>query len=219
MKRLSAMILALILIFSLCAEAFADSADTHEPVRLEGQFAEREIIRTRAPGGATTPYYLDKPVVNCRHAKVVLSVEQKGGDCSGNYYLYAMDLDDKWEHIGTFKVDKKRINGNEYSYDFDLDHESSFVAVALWPADKGMYCDGYFKYSVYVDSSCVSEYSDRIPEPIFEPSDVTDEHIAIGFSSDPYSNPWGTAGDAWVGSVYAAGDAWVAAVYNAFYGK
>ncbi len=204
MKKSFALILAIILMFSMAADVFADS-DTQnaEPVLLTGQFGEEETIRTRAPAGSTNPFYLDKPVEQCRHAKVVLGIDQIKGDCSGYYYLYAMDFNEKWEHIGTFKVDKKRVNGNAYSYEFDLDRSSDFVAVALWPEGKSNYCEGHYHYSVYVDPACISEYSDKIPEPVFEASDVTDEYINIGFSSDPYSNPWGDAAAAAFFSLYS----------------
>ena len=200
MKKSLALILVIILMFSMAAEVFADSnTQKAEPVLLTGQFGEEETIRIRQPAGSATPFYLDKPVKQCKHVRLSLSIEEEETDCAGYYYLYAMDFDGKWEHISTFKVAKKRVNGNAYNYEIDLDHRSDFVALALWTADKlGRSFAGYFKYSAYVDPSCITEYSDKIPEPIFEPSDVTEQYIDLSIASlDQFQNPWSPAATNW----------------------
>ncbi len=204
MKKSLALILVIILMFSMAAEVFADSnTQKAEPVLLTGQFGEEETIRIREPAGSATPFYLDKPVKQCKHVKLTLSIDQEEENCAGYYYLYAMDFDGKWEHIGTFHVDKRQVNGKEYTYEIDLDKRSDFVALALWTADKlGRSFAGYFKYSAYVDPGCITEYSDKILEPIFEPSDVTEQYINLSISSDQFQNPWSAAATRWFFSHY-----------------
>ena len=174
MKKSLALILVIILMFSMAAEAFANSnTQKAEPVLLTGQFGEEETIRIRQPAGSATPFYLDKPVKQCKHVRLSLSIEEEETDCAGYYYLYAMDFDGKWEHIGTFKVDKKRVNGNAYNYEIDLDKRSDFVAL-------------------------ITEYSDKIPEPIFDPSYVTEQYIDLSIASlDQFQNPWSPAATNW----------------------
>ena len=199
MKKSFALILAVILLLSLSAVGFADSGSQKaEPVLLTGQFGEEELIRERSPAGYATPFYLDKPVKSCKHVKLALSIEEEEENCAGYYYLYAMDFNDKWEHIGTFKVDKKQVNGKEYIYEINLDRRSDFVALALWTADKlGRNFAGYFKYSAYVDPGCITEYSSKILEPIFEPSDVTEQYINLSIAGPgTFINPWGDAATA-----------------------
>lgn len=205
MKKTFALILAVILLLNLSFAAFADSASQKvEPVRLTGQFGEEEVIRERVPAGSATPFYLDKPVKGCKHVKLALSIEEEEENCAGYYYLYAMDFNDKWEHIGTFKVDKKQVNGKEYIYEIDLDHRSDFVALALWTADKtGRNFAGYFKYSAYVDPSCITEYSNKILEPIYESSDVTEQYINLSIKGpSDFVNPWGDAAAAAFFSIF-----------------
>ena len=190
MKRTLAFILALTLLFSLSIPAFADGKKTlgDDKVLLTGKIGKAEGIRS---GASVCPFYLDKPVVDCDEVKLVLSVTLKSGICTGNYYLYVKDADDNWHHPATFKLQSKKVNGQPYTYELELEDEETFVAVAIWPADKGMDFSAIFDYSVYVDPDCISEYSDDdIMSPMFEPEKKEHPVTSTHFSSDPYHNPW-----------------------------
>ena len=164
MKKLLSLILALSLVFSFSITALADtSSDSQNMVRLSGSFGEPEAVR-----GYTNPFYLDAPVVNCRHVTLDIGVKQLAGICSGYYYLYVRDADGNWHHTATFRVKQDQVDGTHYSYDLDLDDSETFTAVAIWPADKGMDFTATYDYSVYVNSKYVSEFSSAVPKPRYE---------------------------------------------------
>ena len=173
-------------------------------IRLDGVFGQPELVRGGENGGLEHPFYPDAPVVNCSHVKLSLAVRQKQGICTGNYYLYVKDLDGKWHHTAVFKLKENHINGDPVMFDLELDTAETFVAVALWPADKGMDFTALYNYAVFVDSNCVSEYSVTLPKPHFEESSMNCAAISMHFRTSAYKNPYAAFND-WVNDVVGPG--------------
>lgn len=183
MKKALALILALSLVLSLSVAAFADaSSDSQNMVRLSGSFGEPEAVR-----GYTNPFYLDAPVVNCRHVTLDIGVTQLAGICSGYYYLYVRDADGNWHHTATFRVKQDQVDGTHYTYDLDLDAAETFTAVAVWPADKGMDFTATYDYSVYVNSKYISEFSSAVPKPRYEETNTDYASITIHLEMPEYN--------------------------------
>ena len=180
-------------------------------IRLDGVFGEPEIVRTGENAGLANPFYLDSPVQNCRHVKLSLAVTQKQGICTGYYYLYVKDTEGKWHHTAVFRLRDFHINGDPVVFDLDLDTNETFVAVALWPADKGMDFTAIYDYAVYVDPACIAEYSSKIPKPNFTVSDVNCAVISLHFKTQAYKNPYAAFQDFIQDFVYVGrnGDVWV----------
>lgn len=159
-------------------------------VRLDGVFGDPELIRTSKTSGLENPFYLDSPVQNCRHVKLSLAVEEKQGICTGYYYLFVKDVENNWHHTASFRLRDYHINGDPVVFDLDLDTNETFVAVALWPADSGMDFTAIFDYAVYVDPSCVTEYSSSIPRPRFTESNVNCAVISLHFKTQAWRDPY-----------------------------
>ena len=171
----------------MSAASFADSANAAAPLaRLSGSFGAVETIRRSSDTGAANPFYLDKPVTDCDHVTLELSVTERSGWCGANYYIYVRDAAGDWHHTGVFRLREENVNGQPYTYEIDLDKRETFTAIALWPADKGVDCIGDFYFSVYVDPACVTEYSNAIPKPYYQDGNVSYEPIEIHFATTPY---------------------------------
>ena len=171
----------------MSAASFADSANAAAPLaRLSGSFGAVETIRRSSDTGAANPFYLDKPVTDCDHVTLELSVTERSGWCGANYYIYVRDAAGDWHHTGVFRLREENVNGQPYTYEIDLDKRETFTAIALWPADKGVDCIGDFHFSVYVDPACVTEYSNAIPKPYYQDGNVSYEPIEIHFATTPY---------------------------------
>ena len=194
MKEFFAFLLTLSVLLCLSVTAMADStsATEEELVKLEGEYATIESIR--ADGTARVyPFYLEKPVSGCDYVKVSLSIDTKSGYCGGNYYLYVKDADGNWHHTAVFKVAKSKLDGKTHTYKLNLDQKETFVAAAIWPADKGMDFSAVFKYKLSVNPDCVSEYSDKLPAPNYKAaksqSPVSSTHVRARGYKDPWE--WG----------------------------
>ena len=174
----------------MSAASFADSPDgTASLAKLSGSFGDVETIRAANDPGAANPFYLDKPVTNCDHITLELSVTERSGWCGGNYYVYVKDAEGDWHHTGMFRLREEKVNGQPYTYEIDLDKRETFVAVALWPADKGVDFIGDFQFSIYVKPDCITEYSNAIPKPYFNVGNVTYETVVKHFATTPYTTP------------------------------
>ena len=144
---------------------------------LTGKYGEVEGVR-----GAANPYYLDQPVVDCKHVRMDLSFEQLGGSGFGYFYLYVKDLDGNWHHVSLFRIEKEQADGRTVTYELDLDGIESFTAIAICPEEKGMDFTRRYDFTIYVDPDCVSEYGAEIPRPSFKPAGtnnpVSATHVA-----------------------------------------
>ena len=129
------------------------------------------------------------PVKDCRNVRLVLSAVELSGYCGAHYYLYVKDVEGKWHHTATFRLRENNVNGQPYLFDLTLDQKETFVAAALWPADKGVDCIGIFDYDLYVDPECVSEYSMSLPKPYYEPADIDFSLIVTHVPTEGYRLP------------------------------
>ena len=173
-------------------------------IRLDGVFAEPELIRGGENGGLENPFYLDSPVKNCTKVKLSLAVEEKQGICTGNYYLYVKDTEGKWHHTSVFRLRDYHINGDPVVFDLDLDQPETFVAVALWPADKGMDFTAIYDYAIYASPDCVTSFSSDIPKFNYNATDMTRAVISLHFKTSAYRNPF-VAFAEWVNDVLGPG--------------
>lgn len=191
MKRILAFILVFSFMLSFAAAAFADaetdSAQAEQTpglIHLSGEFGEPEIVR-----GYTNPFYLDRPVVNCTRVTLDLTVDELQGICTGNYYLYVKDTEGNWHHTSVFQLTRESL-GSPVRYELTLDTVETFVAAALWPADKGMDFTATYSYDLYVASECVGDYSNSLPKPNHQASGANFASISVVFPTQPYSNPF-----------------------------
>ena len=80
---------------------------------------------------------LDKEIVNCTALTMDLTITEYTGYPFGNWYLYAKDLNDRWDHIDNFRIEKEQGNGSTRTYEFHFDSPQSFKALAICMRDKG----------------------------------------------------------------------------------
>ena len=130
MKKVISVLAFFCILFSLCA-APAWAASTE----LTGSWHDSEPIHN----GLSSALYLDKKVTNCTELTMDLSIWDYSGAPFGNWYLYAKDLDDNWDHIADFKLDKDMADGHMETYTFRFKQPQSFKALALCMRDKGNY--------------------------------------------------------------------------------
>ena len=100
---------------------------------LSGWWGDREPIRN----GNYTPFNLNSKMTNCTDLSMVLTIVDYTGYPFGDWYLYAKDLNDNWNHIGEFRIEKDQADGNSRTYDFHFKQPQSFKALAICVRDKG----------------------------------------------------------------------------------
>ena len=156
-------------------------------VALTGTYGDVEGVR-----GPINPFYLDKPVTNCGHVRMDLSIEQISGLGFGYFYLYVKDADGNWHHVALFRIEKDQADGKTVTYELDLDGIESFVAIAICPEEKGMDFTRRYYPTFYVDPNCVSEYGTTIQRPSFTPAQsaqpISSAHMVTSTYSNPYAN-------------------------------
>lgn len=130
MKKYVSVLALFCILFSLCA-APASAADT----ALTGSWHDAEPIHN----GLSCALYLDQTVKNCTELTLDLSIWEYTGAPFGNWYLYAKDLKDNWDHIADFKLEKDMADGHMETYTFRFKQPQSFKALALCMRDKGNY--------------------------------------------------------------------------------
>lgn len=189
MKKFFAFILALTVLLSISGSVYASNIMDEELTSVPGEFGETESIRLDGTAW-TSPLYLEKPVVDCDYVKVSLSVDLKSGICSGNYYLYVKDADGNWHHTAVFKLAAKKIDGKRHAFKLHLDQEETFVAAAIWPADKGMDFSAVFDYRISVPTDCVSEYSEDLSAPLYTAAKKQPPVSATHAHASAYADPW-----------------------------
>ncbi len=188
MRKMLVFVLSLCMLLCLSAPAFAGARNSGM-TKLSGEYAAAENVRyDRA--AMVEPFYPDRPVENCEWVTLSLAVEPKSGWCGGNFYLYLKDPEGNWEHWATFRLEEDRMDGAAYIYRLALDGRTSFVAAALWPADKMMDFEAVFEYTLFVDPACVGEYGGELPAPSYEKAEGERHTLATHVSAEAYSNPW-----------------------------
>ena len=118
-------------------------------------------------------------------------VNVKNGWPYGRYALWGQAPNGKWFEIKRFQVEKSQQDGEPKSYEFPLDEPVSFVALAVCLSESGMEFGLVHDALYYVDSNCVSAYSESIPEPYFTPSDLEYPEISSTVSYSAFVNPYG----------------------------
>ena len=155
---------------------------------LKGSLGEREMIGT----GFAMPFYLSAPVENCDMIAMDLRiVEVKNGWPYGRYALWAQNLDDDWVEVSRFQIEKSQENGEPRYYEFALDEPISFKALAVCLSESGMEFGLVHEDLFYVDSNCVTSYSDTVYEPVFTPSGEEYPFLNAQVSYSAYVNPYG----------------------------
>ena len=155
---------------------------------LKGSLGERELVGT----GYAMPFYLSAPVENCDMISMDLRiVEVKNGWPYGRYALWAMNLDDNWVEVAKFQIEKFQENGEPRYYEFNLDAPISFKALAICLSEDGMEFGLVHDDLFYVDSNCVTSYSDTVYEPVFTPSSEEYPFLNAQVSYAAYVNPYG----------------------------
>lgn len=101
--------------------------------QLFGSWGEQQAIHN----GLTCPFNLDKEIVNCTDLTMELTITEYTGYPFGNWYLYAKDLNDRWDHIENFRIEKEQGDGSTRTYEFHFDSPQSFKALAICMRDKG----------------------------------------------------------------------------------
>ena len=160
MKRLSAFVLTLSMIFLLAAVG-GSSALADEPAKdadlayLAGHWGDIEWIRN----GDNNPFYLDNLVSNATTVQFTMTVPvTPRGYPYGDWYLYALDKDGKnWDHIAKFHLDKDMTQGKPVTIKLALDGPSTFKALTISPVEGGMDFTLWRLIDFYVDPVCIPE--------------------------------------------------------------
>ena len=85
----------------------------------------------------SSPFYLDKTVIDCRALSLTLAISDYTGDPFGSWYLFAMDLDGNWDHIAELDLFDDLADGHAEVYELTFEKPLSFKALALCIRDPG----------------------------------------------------------------------------------
>lgn len=156
-KALSFLLVFCMLLPLFCVPAYA--ANT----ALTGTWGDQEPIHN----GLSTPFYLDKNVVNCKDLTLELSIYEFTGHPFGNWYVYAKDLKGNWSSIADFKLSKDMDDGHTETYTFRLKQPKSFQALALCMRDKGnSYSLSWGKANFSIGSGSLQSNARPTPKPV-----------------------------------------------------
>ncbi len=100
---------------------------------LAGSWGEQEPIKN----GVYSPFHLSSKMTGCTALTMDLSIEDYSGYPFGDWYLYAKDLDNNWNHIAEFRIEREQGRGDVTRYDFHFTRPQSFKALAICVRDKG----------------------------------------------------------------------------------
>ena len=114
------------------------------PKQLDVARTDSEYLRENQQSAT---FYLTTPIKNCTYLKMELTVTECSGFPYGNWYLYAKDLSDHWNHIEAFRIEKDVVMGRLYTYVFRFSDPQSFKALAITMQDRGN------EYSITYDLS------------------------------------------------------------------
>ena len=103
------------------------------PKQLSGSRGEWQAIHN----GLSRPFNFSEAVYDCTDLTMELTLREHTGYPFGNWYLYAKDLNDRWEHIGEFRIEPEQADHEMRSYTFHFDTPQSFKALAICIRDKG----------------------------------------------------------------------------------
>ena len=101
--------------------------------QLSGTRGEWQAIHN----GLSRPFNLSEAVYDCTDLTMELTLREHTGYPFGNWYLYAENLNGRWEHIGEFRIEQEQADHEMRSYAFHFDTPQSFKALAICIRDKG----------------------------------------------------------------------------------
>ena len=199
MKKLTALVLTLTMIFLLAAmggsAAFADNeanAADEEMAYLAGHWGEIEWIRN----GDNNPFYLDNTVTDATWVQFTMTVPvSPRGYPYGDWYLYTLDKDGKtWGHVAKFSLDKDMTAGKPVTIRLALDAPTTFKAITITSVDSGMDFTLWRLIDFYTDPACIPKEAQGA-----EPASLEDQLAAYAgkqlpltrqaVSYAPYSDP------------------------------
>jgi len=139
-----------------------------------------------------TPFYLDKPVVNCPKINMELSFINYRGWPFGLYGLYAQTLSGDWIEVSRFQIEKYQAEegAEPRLYEFSPAAPISFKALAVVLLEDGMDFNLVHEDTYYVDKSFLSEYSDTVLPSSFTPSGAEYPENAATFVTSAWVNPY-----------------------------
>ncbi|MBR1566624.1 MAG: sel1 repeat family protein [Oscillospiraceae bacterium] len=139
-----------------------------------------------------TPFYLDKPVVDCPLITLQMRFVNYRGWPFGLYALYAQTLNGDWIEVTRFQIEKYQgAEGAEPRlYEFSPAAPISFKALAVVLIEDGMDFNLVHEDTYYVDKTCLSEYSDTVLPSSFTPSGAQYPENAATFVTSAYVNPY-----------------------------
>lgn len=139
-----------------------------------------------------TPFYLDRPVMNCSLITMELRFIQYRGWPFGLYGLFAQTLNGDWVEVSRFEIEKYQSEegAEPRTYDFQLQSPLSFRALGVVLLEDGMDFNLTHEDLFYVDKNCLSEYSDTVLPASFTPSGAQYPENAATVSYAAWSNPY-----------------------------
>lgn len=172
----------------LTEEVFSAFRWKDESSMLTGQLGAYDNLG----GRYGTPFYLDKPVLDCSMIILQLGFIQYRGWPFGLYGLFAQTLNGDWVEIDRFQIEKSQAEegAEPRTYQFQMTTPMSFRALAVVLLEDGMDFNLVHEDAYYVDKACLGEYSDTVLPAAFTPSGKQYPENAASFSSAAYVNPY-----------------------------
>ncbi len=157
---------------------------------LTGTLGEAVVLH----GREAIPFYLDNPVENTTRISLEMRFIDYRGWPFGEYALYALGLDGEWFEITRFQIEKSQAEGEPRTYDFTTETPISFKALSVGLVEDGMDFNLVHEDKYYIDKTCLGQYSDAVPAPVFNPSEKAyPENYAV-FVTQAYVNPYPIGG-------------------------
>ena len=172
----------------MAAPAYAAMRWKDDAAALTGQLGEYGNLG----GRYGTPFYLDKPVLDCSMITLQMSFIQYRGWPFGLYGLFAQTLNGDWVEVDRFQIEKYQAEegAEPRTYQFQLTNPLSFRALGVVLLEDGMDFNLVHADTYYVDKTCLGEYSETVLPASFTPSGKEYPENAASFSSAAYVNPY-----------------------------
>lgn len=142
-----------------------------------------------------TPFYLDKPLVDCPRIDLTMSFISYRGWPFGLYGLYALTPENKWVEVTRFQIEKYQAaeDAEPRTYEIHPAQPLTCSALAVVLLEDGMDFNLVRDDRYLVDSAFVGEYSESFPAPVFTPSDAEYPENASSVYTTAYVNPYPSA--------------------------
>jgi hypothetical protein len=172
----------------MAAPIYASFRWKDDAAALTGQLGEYGNLG----GRYGTPFYLDKPVLDCSMITLQMSFIQYRGWPFGLYGLFAQTLNGDWVEVDRFQIEKYQAEegAEPRTYQFQLTNPLSFRALGVVLLEDGMDFNLVHADTYYVDKTCLGEYSDTVLPAVFTPSGKEYPENAASYSSAAYVNPY-----------------------------